>query len=942
MVYVQGRRRLFRIMGRQQCVAPRMKTDNTKLTPFPFSKRRYLIGLIFMAALMLAMVLGLLTFLYGAGAKILEKSVPLVHASVETQLQLSRFRLLYEEMIQRDSSFAKENLWRRLKEAVHHNRVMLEGGVIPEGRVYPLENPQLRALAERSGALIQELGELAAARLKTNKNNVAGTKISQRFGVIFKEALKHLGGVDRGIMANVDSQLLRFRYTAFSLAAIIIVLAVMVGFYFFRYERQRLRTEVKIRESHEGLELRVEQRARQLACEIEERKQAEEALKTARGDLEQRVKQRTAELKKIHDELDMRVARQTHQLLESEGKFRLMAENIPSVFWIFTPNLDEMIYVSPAYETIWGRSCESLYESPKSFLNTVHPDDLESVREKKGVKEGETRDMEYRIIMPYGSVRWIHDRGVPAFDAKRNATLIAGLATDITERKLAEEKIMELAKFPELNPGPVMRFSMDGELLFANKASECLLNLFKCKVGGTLDKNWLKTFNESVQSDGTGEMDCACETSDCNSRKHTFSLLIKHIPETGSIYVYGRDITMRKQAVVALKAAHDELEQRVKQRTAELQSAKEEAEQANKAKTGFLAAASHDLRQPMQALNLFVSVLSNREHDEKSRDIINKIERSTNALEDLLNALLDISRLEAGIVTAKPIDFHISDLLERLGDEFKPLAAEKRLKLRMEPSDAMIHSDPTLLTQILQNLLSNAIRYTKQGGIVCACKRKGDNLRIEVQDTGDGIPESQMKKIFQEFHQIEENSGGLGLGLSIVDKLARLLGQQIDVSSTLGKGSVFAMEAPLAGAPLKKAEAAQPLPQAKINNAFILVIDDEADVLAGMEVRIKAWGHKVLTAQSGKDALNGLTDCGRIPDLIISDYRLSRKGETGSKAIRAIQKKLKADIPGLLITGDTGPGRLRQAKRSGFRLLHKPAHPIELQQTINEMLISAK
>lgn len=682
--------------------------------------------------------------------------------------------------------------------------------------------------------------------------------------------------------------------------------------------------------------------------DITDRKKAEEALKTAHEELEQRVRQRTVELQEAHDELDMRVARRTRELRESEGKFRLMAENIPSVFWIFTPAMDETVYVSPAYEAVWGQSCESLYESPKSFMDPIHPDDLESVRANFNAREGDIWDMEYRIIMPHGSVRWIHDSGVKVFDAERNASLMAGIATDVTERMGTEEKIRELAKFPEMNPGPVMRFSRDGTLVYANEASQCLLSFFKCDVSGKLEKPWLDAFRETVDSEGSKEIDCTCDESGCDDRSRSYSVLIKHIPETDSIYLYGRDITERKLAEMALRKAHEELEQRVEQRTAELRIAKEEAEQANKAKTGFLAAASHDLRQPMQALNLFVSVLSGREHDEKSGEIIHMIERSTNALDELLNALLDISRLEAGIVVANTTDFSIGGLLGKLADEFRSLAADKGLEFRLRSSHVVIHSDPTLLEQILRNLLSNAIRYTKQGKILCGCRRRGANLRIEIWDTGIGISDDQLKPIFQEFHQAEgkahaqRKGRGLGLGLSIVDRLAGLLEHPIYVNSVPDKGSVFAVEVPMRDTPAVMPKSAMPKPDKAVplrnmGDNFFVVIDDDGDILNGMKMLFDEWGCEVLTASSCREALDGLGKRGRLPDLIIADFRLARR-QSGIKAINTIKKKLKADIPGILITGDTAPERLQAAKKSGFTLLHKPIRPNVLHQAMIKAL----
>jgi signal transduction histidine kinase len=246
----------------------------------------------------------------------------------------------------------------------------------------------------------------------------------------------------------------------------------------------------------------------------------------------------------------------------------------------------------------------------------------------------------------------------------------------------------------------------------------------------------------------------------------------------------------------------DEARRQLSAVTAEREAERNAAEQADHSKTRFLAAASHDLRQPLQALGLFVATLVQRSLPDDIKDIVGKIEGSLEALEQLLDGLLDISRLDAGAIEAHSVAFPLQSLFDRMALEFEPLAARKGLSLRLVRTRATVRSDPALLERILRNLLSNAIRYTRSGGVVVGCRRHAKDLWIEVWDSGPGIAASDQKEIFREFHQLGGNSGedqqGLGLGLAIVERLTHLLGLQIELRSVVGKGSMFAIILPVA------------------------------------------------------------------------------------------------------------------------------------------------
>ncbi len=376
----------------------------------------------------------------------------------------------------------------------------------------------------------------------------------------------------------------------------------------------------------------------------------------------------------------------------------------------------------------------------------------------------------------------------------------------------------------------------------------------------------------------------------------------------------------------------------------ELVRAKEAAERANQAKSRFLAAASHDLRQPLQALAMFVEVLANREHDPQDIKLIERIRDAVAATDMLLSSLLDISKLEAGVVVPAMATFNAQTVLERLQNEFEPQVALAGLRLRVLPCALAIRSDQALLERILRNLLTNAIRYTHEGGILLGCRRRGHRLRIEVWDTGGGIPGDQLKAIFKEFHQLgnpqRDRRQGLGLGLAIVERLGRLLDHPVHVRSSLHKGSVFAVDVPLAHPPVQMQKPVQLGLTVDNARSLIAVIDDEPDVLESLRLLLESWGHPVITAGDGEAAAAELVRRKSVPQLIIADYRL-RNGSTGGQAIARLRLLLKAQIPAIILTGDTAPERLRKAKTTGHGLLHKPVQPAELRSAIETALASA-
>jgi two-component system, sensor histidine kinase len=365
---------------------------------------------------------------------------------------------------------------------------------------------------------------------------------------------------------------------------------------------------------------------------------------------------------------------------------------------------------------------------------------------------------------------------------------------------------------------------------------------------------------------------------------------------------------------------------------------KEVAEAANVAKSRFLASASHDLRQPVHALGMFVGALGDRPLDEASGRLVRQIQNSVGALDSLFGAILDISRLDAGVIESRPRAFAIQPLLERICREEGPEADRKGIAIRLIPCGLFVQTDPVLLERVLRNLVSNAVRYTDSGRVVIGCRRGDHRLSVEIWDTGCGIPDDQQDLIFQEFYQIgnpeRDRTRGLGLGLAIVQRLTRILDISMRMQSHIDTGSAFKLSIALAATGEATIE---PLGDrfvaATHKPRFILVIDDEVAIQEAMCTLLTGWGHSAIAAGSCVEMLERAANFTTTPDLIISDYRL-RNGENGLDAIERLRNEFNNDIPAILITGDTAPDRIREATASDCYLMHKPVSNNRLRAAI--------
>jgi CheY-like chemotaxis protein/two-component sensor histidine kinase len=369
----------------------------------------------------------------------------------------------------------------------------------------------------------------------------------------------------------------------------------------------------------------------------------------------------------------------------------------------------------------------------------------------------------------------------------------------------------------------------------------------------------------------------------------------------------------------------------------ELLHAKASADEANVSKTRFLAAASHDLLQPLNAARLYVTSLVERQGTGENTGLIGNIDASLEAVEEILGALLDISRLDSGVMKPEIAAFRIDELLRQLEVEFTPLARRKGLELSFVASSLTVRSDRRLLRRLLQNLVSNAVKYTPQGRVLIGCRRRGGKLRIDVYDTGIGIPKSKQRAIFQEFHRLEQGAKvarGLGLGMSIVERIARVLGSKIEVTSALGKGSHFSVQVPLApaiAAATQRRAAATP-DFHPLAGMCVLCIDNEAKILDGMEVLLGGWGCNVLKAANVETAFAEIAR-GPSPVGVVVDYHLD--GGNGVEVIRALRARC-GDLPAILITADRSPEVRREAEAVDMQVLYKPVKPASLRALLSQ------
>jgi signal transduction histidine kinase/CheY-like chemotaxis protein len=452
-------------------------------------------------------------------------------------------------------------------------------------------------------------------------------------------------------------------------------------------------------------------------------------------------------------------------------------------------------------------------------------------------------------------------------------------------------------------------------------------DILQSEEAATLDR--LTTFGQSWQLE-------------LRTSGRTIELRSNPMPDGGIVATYA-DITARVRADAELKRSNETLEQRVATRTGELVRVNEElaqaqkiAEEANLGKTRFLAAAGHDILQPLNAARLYCSSLIEKAGDGEPSEAARNIESSLESVETILGMVLDISRLDTGALKPSETAFRLDELLQQIATDFLPMAEAKRLRMKIVPSSLMVRTDRNMLRRLVQNLVSNAIKYTRQGRILVGVRRRGDLVEIQVFDSGIGIPEDKLNTVFREFTRLDEGmreAPGLGLGLSIVDRIARVLRLELHLQSVKGRGTRFSVILPLTHA-APEAATVEPAPGTgpvfALSGLSVLCIDNDPRIVEGMRLLLEGWGCVVRTA-SGSAVLDEPVSAS--PDVILADYHLD--GEDGLELIARLRSLYGRDTPALLLTADRSEELKAMASRMDVGVLNKPIKPAALRAMLS-------
>lgn len=622
----------------------------------------------------------------------------------------------------------------------------------------------------------------------------------------------------------------------------------------------------------------------------------------------------------------------------------------------------------------WNRRYVEMFHYPETLITVGrHAEEVFRYNAKMG--EYAEGDVETQVQLrletlrsgqPHSYIRYRPDGSV--FEVQGNPMPDGGYVNtymDITEHKRTEEALRESEQsiriYTDNVPVLIAYLDQDSCYRFVNKAyaehfdianRDQIIGQHCRTVIGAEEFNFLAPHISRVLLGEREHLETQHEGR--KGQQHYADLtFLPHIGDYGDILGYFmlyQDITERRLAENALQETNENLEQRVEERTQlisaindELLVAKADAEAANIGKTRFLAAASHDLLQPLNAARLFTSALSQQCQQGEQKELVEHLDGSLKSAEELLVTLLDISKLDAGALKPKVSNFTLNSIFDGIRTEFNAIAEDKGLLLHVRPCSVTVNTDPKLLRRVLQNLLSNAIRYTEQGKVLLGCRHKTDSVVIQVWDTGVGIPPSKLEKVFEEFQRIDNprhsEVKGLGLGLAICERIATMLGHPLQVRSWLGKGTLFSIEVPRGQAVEATTSRAMPdrlAPAGQLNGLRVLCIDNEPNILKGMSSLLQGWSCEVTTAINEDEALEVLEN-GFVPQLVLADYHLS-EDETGIQALAAIEKVLQQRPPAVVITADRTDAVKKEINDAGAEILHKPMRPAALRAIISTLI----
>ncbi len=634
----------------------------------------------------------------------------------------------------------------------------------------------------------------------------------------------------------------------------------------------------------------------------------------------------------------------------------------------------------------WNRAYLELFDYPDGLVRIGRPiRDLLECNARRGMMgEGEVDELVERRLhwMRQGSPHFFerHTGDGRVVEIRGNPMPGGGFVTsftDVTDRQRAEEALRESERnirfYTDNVPALLAYVDRDLCFRFTNRAYENMLGLERSELIGrhlheVFDQHEMLRRSPYLEGALAGErQDFELELRDADNRqRYAVATYIPQFSKRGEVLGFFsllQDITERRRAELKLKEAKDQLERRVVERTRELtelnrtlsqenrvrarveealRQAKREADEANQSKTRFLAAASHDLLQPLNAARLFVSALEQQSGlDAEQRHLVDRLDGSIRSAEELLSALLDISRLDAGAMPIDVREFPIHDLLETLYAEFSPVAVSRGLRFDRVDCSARVVTDPKLLRRVLQNFLSNALRYTRSGRVLIGCRRREGQLHIQVIDTGAGIPADQTALIFREFHRLQESrrsqERGLGLGLAIVDRIARMLDHPISLQSVPGRGTAFGITVPIASGRMRPAPSRRSgKPRARdLVGLKVLCVDNEPDILTGMRSLIEPWGCRVSVAGDEEEALQKIEQEG-LPHVILADYHLD-DARNGIDLMNRLRARFGSKLPGVLITADQTEVVRNEARANAYRILHKPLKPAALRALLNRV-----
>ena len=625
------------------------------------------------------------------------------------------------------------------------------------------------------------------------------------------------------------------------------------------------------------------------------------------------------------------LAKRQSELKDSEDRFRSVVECSPETITVSRRGV--LLYANPtAWRLMGARSAEEVVG--KSVYNWIHPEDAAALDARSDLFAAVDNNLplsEDRFIKPDGSTLYGElYRTLILFGGQK---AVLAIMRDVTARKLAESQVRQLSLAVEQSPESIVITDDKGLVEYVNDAfvqssgygRGIILGRSMSLVhsGNTPPQTYADLW--ATLLDGrvwNGEFVNRRRDGSDYIERSIISPLRQADGRVTHYVAVQQDVTQARRTDEELAQHRHHLQELVEERTTELAAARQVAEQANRAKSHFLAAASHDLRQPLSALSLYAGVLKERAPPQ-SMDLVLHIQDCVDSLSELLTDLLDVSKLDAGVVTPRLSDFAVNDLLVPLLSIHCAKAQTKGLRLRWRRSDAFAYGDVMLLRRILGNLVDNAIKYTRQGGVLVACRRREGRQWVEVWDTGPGIPHDKTGVIFEEFTQLDESrTQGSGLGLAIVAKTAALLGLKVSLRSRLGRGSVFAIELP--SGRVVTAEAGRAAVPAR-DGLTIAVVDDNTRVLRALVLALESLGHTVIAGTSADELLANLD--GRKPDLVISDYRLLAH-ETGFDVIRRLRGHVGETggkpLPAIVVTGDTDPALIRSMATQGIDVRYKP------------------